>query len=672
MIIHSSNFSRKIVYLIAAIFFGGAEGAFSDETPNLDKVQEIISYLNSKDNLSLDSGALSKFSEKERADALSALVASGENQHIRRLVEAGADPNAVNTRGANALITAVTVDNIDAVITLISLNADPAERVPLGRAIDYADQVGSHEMKMAITGSSGINNTDRLRSAARQGDVEAVKEFIETGVDVNNIDSSGVTALVEAVQASQIKAAEILLQNGAKADLPNVSLPAIALSISQGDIETTGLLLKNGASVNQMVDGMPLLSIAAATGSKELVELLLQAGADPRAKDAEGVTAAMVADVIGDQALVTRLGGTQKPALHKNLFSWIERGDDSRVVAEISNGVEVNSTNADGYSLLLFAVAFSNIDVVDALIKAGADVNFRGPNGITVIHSAYSNKDQNQRRYIVARLLKALEGDKEKDVLEATDKDGRSGIVLIAAEPIPYYSTLSFEIALFIQRKNSRIYEIMNREDSDGVSPYMAAVLSRNLTLVKELKKQNVYPRRPANGPSLHDVARAKQYWDILAAMPSDRDLPLGLKLGSGQPERSAVQEKLREWGYYKGQIDGQLGAGSRAALTAFLKDREAELIKMGGSEGYLKSERPQAKAGDVKLSVVAPVTGENCRWEVVHWQDKKDTASKFIGCVKATESAWNANGFGLVTYSNGDSELSLFGPNGWDGRRDL
>ena len=54
-----------------------------------------------------------------------------------------------------------------------------------------------------------------MHDAAKVGDVEALKKFIEKGDDVNEQDARGITPLGVAVGFNRIEAVECLLQNGA-------------------------------------------------------------------------------------------------------------------------------------------------------------------------------------------------------------------------------------------------------------------------------------------------------------------------------------------------------------------------------------------------------------------------------------------------------------------------
>ena len=56
----------------------------------------------------------------------------------------------------------------------------------------------------------------QLIEAARRGDLDRTKVLIQGGLDVNDIDSNGVTALIMASSAGKLQVVEELLKAGAK------------------------------------------------------------------------------------------------------------------------------------------------------------------------------------------------------------------------------------------------------------------------------------------------------------------------------------------------------------------------------------------------------------------------------------------------------------------------
>ena len=89
-----------------------------------------------------------------------------------------------------------------------------------------------------------------LVGAARDGDIEAIKQHIAEGADVNALHFE-MPPLTWAVTMGQIEAAELLLQHGADINGRNRDRnTALHLAVFLGRAETAKLLIKNGADVN--------------------------------------------------------------------------------------------------------------------------------------------------------------------------------------------------------------------------------------------------------------------------------------------------------------------------------------------------------------------------------------------------------------------------------------
>ena len=98
-----------------------------------------------------------------------------------------------------------------------------------------------------------------IHAAARMGMIEAVKQHLAAGADVNAKESGGATPLLFAAQGGHKEIAELLIAEGAEVNANDST-------------------------------GYTPLHYAAARGHKETAELLIAKGADVNAKDNQGRT----------------------------------------------------------------------------------------------------------------------------------------------------------------------------------------------------------------------------------------------------------------------------------------------------------------------------------------------------------------------------------------------
>ena len=126
----------------------------------------------------------------------------------------------------------------------------------------------------------GVN----IHEAARTGNIEAVKQHIAAGTDVNAKDKYGETPLHNAAHGGHKEIAELLIAKGADVNT-KIEDGETPLHWTETE-EIAELLIAADADVNTKIDkiGMTPLHIATGQGYKEIVELLIAKGADVNAK----------------------------------------------------------------------------------------------------------------------------------------------------------------------------------------------------------------------------------------------------------------------------------------------------------------------------------------------------------------------------------------------------
>jgi hypothetical protein len=130
-----------------------------------------------------------------------------------------------------------------------------------------------------------------LMKAAELKDVQAVKQLIASGVEINDINEHGDTALTLAsARLSNAAVIGILLRAGANIDHQNgMGRTALIEAAAIGCLENAKGLLSCHPSLNLFTgEGETALTFAVVNESVDIVRLLLGAGADADMPDAQG------------------------------------------------------------------------------------------------------------------------------------------------------------------------------------------------------------------------------------------------------------------------------------------------------------------------------------------------------------------------------------------------
>lgn len=94
--------------------------------------------------------------------------------------------------------------------------------------------------------------------AVRQGDADAVRALLRSGVDVDALDRYGQTALMRAAHQGHDEIVEILIDAGAALDLTaKYHLSALMLAVVAGHVEIARLLVRAGADLSITGSGAP-------------------------------------------------------------------------------------------------------------------------------------------------------------------------------------------------------------------------------------------------------------------------------------------------------------------------------------------------------------------------------------------------------------------------------
>ena len=131
-----------------------------------------------------------------------------------------------------------------------------------------------------------------IHDAAYDGNIEAVKQHLDAGTDVNAKGSGGWTPLHYAAYGGHKKIAELLIDNNADVNaMDNIGYIPLHNAANYGHKEVVELLIAAGADVNaKNKNEWTHLSAAAVNGHKDIVELLIAEGADVNENESGGGT----------------------------------------------------------------------------------------------------------------------------------------------------------------------------------------------------------------------------------------------------------------------------------------------------------------------------------------------------------------------------------------------
>lgn len=201
----------------------------------------------------------------------------GDVQEVERLIQKGANVNALDGMGFTSLMNASRKGHTEVVDLLLDNGADPEAKRMCGfrewcTVFDYALLGGRPEIVATLMNKNAGNHAGPdapkweayLPKAIKLGRLEGVKLLLSSGVDVNaRIGSDEASLLMIACNEGRIEIAKLLLDNGADVNQRNVhGDTALMWAASHGAVESVKLLLANGADANAHTRGYTALNSA--------------------------------------------------------------------------------------------------------------------------------------------------------------------------------------------------------------------------------------------------------------------------------------------------------------------------------------------------------------------------------------------------------------------------
>ncbi len=158
------------------------------------------------------------------------LIAAAENGYsdlVKILLENGANPNASDRLGVTVLMEVVLLEEIESVANLIQYNADVNAKTHSDRSVRYNNVCAT---------LSGEHTA--LMYAAQRLSKDIATLLIGAGADLNAKDTSGSTALIEAICANRLsmdhdvsKFAEYIIGQGTKVNTKTLMVSVLYFTL---------------------------------------------------------------------------------------------------------------------------------------------------------------------------------------------------------------------------------------------------------------------------------------------------------------------------------------------------------------------------------------------------------------------------------------------------------
>lgn len=240
--------------------------------------------------------------------------------------------------------------------------------------------------------------------AANDGQLDVLADFLQSGLDIETRNKSGLTALMVAADKGQLPAVKFLVEKGADPkvvdDEGNTALMYVAdgvggdftFAADPADVEakleafdkqvkqlpaTIEFLVAQGVDINAVNnEGGTAFSLAACKGKVKLLQTLHDLGALPSVRDESGRTALMYAAFYNELEAVRFL---------------------------IDLGMDVEEVENDGYSAFIIAAEAGHEDIVRYFVQNDlvSDIDARLDNGCTAAYRAFINNNDDIGVYLI-------------------------------------------------------------------------------------------------------------------------------------------------------------------------------------------------------------------------------------------------------------------------------
>ena len=398
----------------------------------------------------------------------------GDTEILKLLLKAGAAADSANPEGQTALLAVARTGNVEAALLLLEFGAKVDARENWGgqTALMWASARRHPEMmKLLISKGADVNARGIARDYQRHVTAEGRPK---------NLDSGGFTPLLYAARENCVACVKVLLDHGADIDLPDP-------------------------------DGVSPLQVAIMNANWDLARQLILAGADVNQWDIYGEAPLFTA--VGLRSQINGGRASIDPPNETNgvtiLGMLLERGANPNMQLFFRPANVRGSTATRGTTPLIRAATNADIEVINLLLKYGADVNLQMADRQTATMAVLAGRASERQALEVIRAFHKAGANVNVTALVNHIEEVRGGTALHYAVRKRYKEVIK-ELASYGIDMNAKDQDGLTALDytqSRGFMPFMALqtpVYKEEAALLGELGatvKMDRSPVWPVLGP---------------------------------------------------------------------------------------------------------------------------------------------------------------------------
>lgn len=283
-------------------------------------------------------------------------ASKGAKATIQLLIAKGADINALDEHGSTPLAYAISSGMRDTSIIELFAKA--------GYDLKWRNKQGASLLLLAIAGDKDLKLTDYL---------------VSQELSLGDTDAKGANAFDYAVRAGDLRQLEALIGRGIKPTAQTLTMAARGSRQSSNGVEIYRYLIEGHKLDASIIDGEGnnlIHLVAARPNQAEVIKYLISLGVDPALPNREGDTPLLLAS----------------------------SGRDLEAIKLLLPYSKVDERNSRGETPLYKALGRSSLDVVEALLEAGADIRTTDLQGNSLVHSLAEGYREQEADLFAAKL----------------------------------------------------------------------------------------------------------------------------------------------------------------------------------------------------------------------------------------------------------------------------